>query len=78
MTGLNVLSLFDGMSCGRIALENAAIPVNQYFSSEVDKYAIQVSQENYPEIILVFLEGDWLLTIQEVNYFLLLQISFLK
>ena len=51
MTGLNVLSLFDGMSCGRIALENAAIPVNQYFSSEVDKYAIQVSQENYPEII---------------------------
>lgn len=37
MAAINVLSLFDGMSCGRIALERANIPVNVYFSSEIDK-----------------------------------------
>lgn len=47
-TGLNVLSLFDGMSCGRIALERAGIKVNNYFASEIDKYAIQVAKHNYP------------------------------
>lgn len=47
---MNVLSLFDGMSCGRIALERAGIPVTNYFASEIDKYAIQVSQKNYPDI----------------------------
>lgn len=46
---MNVLSLFDGMSCGRIALERLGIcPIN-YFSSEIDKYCIQVSQHNYPD-----------------------------
>lgn len=49
--GINVLSLFDGMSCGRIALEKAGIKVNKYFASEIDKHAIQVSQHNYPDII---------------------------
>lgn len=44
-----VLSLFDGMSCGRIALERAGIPVVMYISSEVDKYAIQVADKNYPQ-----------------------------
>ena len=47
-TDLNVLSLFDGMSCGQIALERAGIKVNNYFASEIDKYAIQVAKHNYP------------------------------
>jgi site-specific DNA-cytosine methylase len=48
---MNVLSLFDGMSCGRIALERVGIPVDKYFASEIDKYAIQVTQKNYPDTI---------------------------
>lgn len=47
---MNVLSLFDGMSCGRIALERVGIEVDNYFASEIDKYAIQVSKKNYPSI----------------------------
>ena len=43
-----VLSLFDGMSCGQIALEKAGIKVENYFASEIDKYAIQVAKHNYP------------------------------
>jgi len=45
---INVLSLFDGMSCGQIALERAGIEVKNYFASEIDKYAIKVTQANYP------------------------------
>lgn len=52
-TGLNVLSLFDGMSCGRIALERAGIKVNNYFASEIDKHAIKVTQHNYPNTIQI-------------------------
>jgi site-specific DNA-cytosine methylase len=48
---MNVLSLFDGMSCGRIALERAGIKVDKYFASEIDKYAIQVAKANYPDTI---------------------------
>jgi DNA-cytosine methyltransferase len=48
---MNVLSLFDGMSCGRIALERAGIKVDEYYASELDKYAIQVSRANYPDIV---------------------------
>ena len=48
-TGLNVLSLFDGMSCGRIALERAGIKVNKYYASEIDNHAINVTQNNYPK-----------------------------
>lgn len=47
---MNVLSLFDGMSCGRIALDRAGIQVNKYYASELDKNAIKVSQANYPDI----------------------------
>lgn len=47
---LNVLSLFDGMSCGRIALDRAQIEVGNYYASEIDKYAIQVSKQNYKDI----------------------------
>ena len=46
---MNVLSVFDGMSCGRIALERAGIPVTNYYASEIDKYAIQVANKNYPD-----------------------------
>ena len=46
--GINVLSLFDGMSCGQIALDKLGIKVNNYFASEIDKYAIQVTKHNYP------------------------------
>jgi site-specific DNA-cytosine methylase len=45
---MNVLSLFDGMSCGQIALNRAGINYEQYFASEIDKSAIQVTQKNYP------------------------------
>jgi len=50
---MNVLSLFDGMSCGMIALDRLGIKVDNYYASEIDKYAIQVSQANYPDIIQV-------------------------
>ena len=46
---MNVLSLFDGMSCGRVALERVGIKVNNYYSSEIDKYAIQIANKNYPQ-----------------------------
>ncbi len=49
--GINVLSLFDGMSCGQIALERAGIKVKNYFASEIDKYAIKVTQSNYPNTV---------------------------
>ncbi len=45
---MNVLSLFDGMSCGQIALNKLGIKYDNYFASEIDKYAIQVTQNNYP------------------------------
>jgi DNA (cytosine-5)-methyltransferase 3A len=46
---MNVLSLFDGMSCGRIALERAGIMVDNYFSAEIKPYAIKVADINYPQ-----------------------------
>ena len=51
--GINVLSLFDGMSCGQIALERAGFKVNNYFASEIDKHAIAVTRHNYPSTIHV-------------------------
>lgn len=50
---MNVLSLFDGMSCGQIALERAGIKVDNYFASEIDKHAIKVTLANYPNTIQV-------------------------
>lgn len=47
---LKVLSLFDGISCGRVALERAGFEVERYVAYEVDKYAIQISKKNYPDI----------------------------
>ena len=48
---MNILSLFDGMSCGRIAAERAGLMVTKYYASEVDKHAIKVSKANWPDII---------------------------
>jgi len=48
---MNVLSLFDGMSCGMIALDRLGIKVDNYYAAEIDKYATQVSEANYPDII---------------------------
>jgi len=48
---MNVLSLFDGMSCGQIALKQLGIKVDKYYASEIDKYAIQIAQKNFPDTI---------------------------
>jgi DNA (cytosine-5)-methyltransferase 1 len=48
---MNVLSLFDGISCGMIALQRSGIIVDNYYSSEIDKFAISISKMNYPNII---------------------------
>lgn len=48
---MNVLSLFDGMSCGQHALQRAGIQVDKYYASEIDKYAIKVTLANYPDTI---------------------------
>jgi DNA (cytosine-5)-methyltransferase 3A len=59
---VNVLSLFDGLSGAQIALNRAGIKYEKYFASEIDKYAIKVTQANYPETIQL---GD----IKKVNIF---------
>lgn len=48
---MNVLSLFDGMSCGQLALNRAGISYDKYFASEIDSYAIKVTKENFPDTI---------------------------
>jgi site-specific DNA-cytosine methylase len=48
---MNVLSLFDGMSCGQIALNKLGIKYDKYFACEIDKYAMQVTQHNFPDTI---------------------------
>lgn len=50
---MKILSLFDGISCARVALEKAGIPVEVYYASEIDKYAIQIAQKNYPDTVQV-------------------------
>lgn len=50
---MRVLSLFDGISCGHVALERAGIPIDKYYASEIDKYAIQITQKNYPDTIQI-------------------------
>jgi site-specific DNA-cytosine methylase len=58
---MNIVSLFDGMSCARIALDRANIKVSNYYASEVDKHSIAVSKNNYSDIIQI---GD----ITKVSY----------
>ena len=48
---MKVLSVFDGISCGMMAFRKAGIPVDEYHAFEIDKYAVECSQHNYPEII---------------------------
>lgn len=48
---MRVLSLFDGISCARVACDRAGIPVEAYYASEIDKYAISISRKNWPDII---------------------------
>ena len=47
---MNVLSLYDGMSCGMLAMLKAGIQVDNYYAYEIDKYAIKTSQHNFPKI----------------------------
>ena len=49
--GMNVLSLFDGMSVGQLALKKAGIEVDKYYASEIDKYAIKIAKKNFPKTI---------------------------
>ncbi len=48
---INVLSLFDGLGGARVALDRSGLALNNYYASEVDKYALQISNKNYPDII---------------------------
>ena len=57
--GITVLSLFDGISCGKLALERAGIKVDKYYASEIDQFAMQVSKNNYPDIIQLGDVTDW-------------------
>lgn len=50
MKPITVLSLFDGIASARIALQKAGVPVDKYYASEIDKYAIKVAQNNWPNI----------------------------
>ena len=56
---MNILSLFDGMSCGQIALERAGIHVNNYFASEIDKWSISVTQRHYPNTVQLGNVLEW-------------------
>ena len=56
---MNVLSLFDGMSCGQLALKKLGIRVDNYYASEIDKYAIKVTQENFPKTIQLGDINQW-------------------
>ena len=49
--GIRVLSLFDGMSCARIALKELGVKVDTYYASEIDKHAIAQTQKNFPDTI---------------------------
>ena len=53
MRKLNVASMFDGSSCGQLALNVAKIPYNVYYASEIEKYPIQVTQANFPNTIQI-------------------------
>ena len=57
--GLIVASMFDGMSCGQIAFERAGIPIEKYYASEIDKYAIAVTMANYPDTVQLGSITEW-------------------
>lgn len=55
----NTLSLFDGISCGRVALDRIGIKYKNYYASEIDKYAIQIAQSNFPDTIQLGDVKNW-------------------
>lgn len=57
--GIKVLSLFDGISCGMLALQRAGIEVDTYYASEIDEYALKISQHHFPEIIQLGNVEEW-------------------
>lgn len=57
--GLNVLSLFDGISCGKVALERAGISVDKYYASEIDAPALAVSKARHSDIIQLGDVKNW-------------------
>lgn len=64
-----VVSLFDGISCGQVALERAGKIYNQYYASEIDKYAIWVTQKNYPHTMQLgdVTQIDWAVFLDRLN-----------
>lgn len=56
---MNVLSLFDGISCGKVVLEKLGFPIDNYYASEIDKHAIKVSHHNHPDIIRLGDISNW-------------------
>jgi DNA (cytosine-5)-methyltransferase 3A len=50
---MNILSLFDGISCGQVALRNSGISIDNYFASEIDKNSILITQKNFPKTIQI-------------------------
>ncbi len=58
---MKIMSLFDGIACGRIALDRINAKVDKYYASEVDKYAMKIAQKNYPDIIQL---GD----VNDINF----------
>lgn len=56
---MKVLSLFDGISCGYLALQRAGIPIDAYYASEIDNTCIKVSQKHFPNIIRLGDVNNW-------------------
>lgn len=56
---MKVLSLFDGISCGYLALRRAGIPIDAYYASEIDNTCIKVSQKHFPDIIRLGDVNNW-------------------
>lgn len=56
---INVLSLFDGMSCGQVALERAGFKIDKYYASEIEEKAIKCTQQNYPDTIQLGTVEGW-------------------
>jgi len=67
LKGIIVISLFDGMSCGQLALDRVGINIETYYASEIDKYAMQVTQHNYPNTIHIGSVLD--ITIERIGKF---------
>lgn len=57
--GINVLSCFDGMACGLVALKRQGVKINKYYAFEIDKYAIKIAKKNHPEIIELGDINNW-------------------